>query len=334
MAVLKIDHAGPLVTVQDQGRPNYMRYGVTPGGPMDRVAFTLGHYAMSQDPRASIEVSMGGLNLTCVSGAVTACVTGGGFTVILDGKTLPPWAAFELTEGAKLQIRAGEWGSWCYLSFAGILDTPTWLNSASTHMASDQCGVPLVMGDQISISDTRINAAKTGELLDATRLKPVQKIRVVMGPQDRFFSDETINEFLSNDFALTAEYNRQGVRLSGPALHINKPLDMPSEPIARGSLQVPGHGDPICLMADHQTTGGYPKIATIISADQDKIAQMRTGDTLRFVAVDIDTATTAAHVANAHLAGLRQQIDDQRLSLEQKLWNNNLVSGAIDDAPL
>ena len=86
-------------------------------------------------------------------------------------------------------------------------------------------------------------------------------------------------------------------------------------------------------MADHQTTGGYPKIATIISADQDAVTQMRTGDTLRFVAVDVETATTAAHHANNQTASLRQQIEDQRMSLEQKLWNNNLVSGAIDDTP-
>jgi allophanate hydrolase len=330
MAVLKIDHAGPLVTIQDQGRPNYMRYGVTPGGPMDRRAFALGHYALGQEPRASIEISMGGLNLTCVTGGVTACVTGGGFTVILEGKTLPPWSAFELTEGAKLQIRAGEWGSWCYLAFAGDIDAPTWLNSASTHLASDQCGVPLQMDDKIAIDNTRTNATSGGELLDAATLKPSKQIRVIMGPQDRYFSDETIAEFECNDFTLTPEYNRQGVRLSGPTLNINQPLDMPSEPIARGSLQVPGHGDPIALMADHQTTGGYPKIATIISTDQDQVAQMRAGDTLRFLSVDIQTATAAARDANAKIATLRQQIDDKRMSLEQKLWNNNLVSGAID----
>ncbi len=331
MTILKIDHAGPLVTIQDQGRPNFMRYGVTPGGPMDRRAYALCHYALGQDPSASIEVSMGGLNLTCVSGGVTACVTGGGFTVILDGKTLPSWAIFELTEGAKLQIRAGEWGSWCYLSFAGDIDAPTWLGSSSTHLASDQCGVPLQMGDKIAINNTRTNATNSGELLDATSLKPSKKIRVTMGPQDRYFSDETQTSFLSNDFTLTPEYNRQGVRLSGPALHINQPLDMPSEPIARGSLQVPGHGDPIALMADHQTTGGYPKIATIISADQDQVAQMRAGDTLCFTAVDVETAISAAHDANAKITSLRQHIDDQRMSLEQKLLNSNLVSGVIDD---
>jgi allophanate hydrolase len=331
MVQLKIDHAGPLVTIQDQGRAGFMRYGVTPAGPMDRMAFALGHYTLAQDPRASIEVSMGGISLTCVAGAVTACVTGGEFTVILDGKTLPPWSTFELTQGSKLQVRAGTWGSWCYLSFAGVLDVPNWLNSASTHLGSNICGAPVQMGDKISINNARVNAAISGEIFDVKPLKPTKNIRVVMGPQDRFFTAQSIVDFTAQEFALTADYNRQGVRLSGPTLEINQALDMPSEPIARGSLQVPGHGDPICLLADHQTTGGYPKIATVITADQDKLAQMRSGDRLRFIAVDVETATQVAHDANKQAANLRQKIDDQRLSLEQKLWNSNLVSGAIDD---
>jgi allophanate hydrolase len=299
---------------------------------MDRIAHTLGHYALAQQPCPSIEISMGGLSLTCIEGAVTACVTGGSFTVVLDGKTLPPWSVFELTQGSKLQIRVGEWGSWCYLSFAGDLDVPQWLASASTHLGSTLCGAPLRMGDQLSIMDTRINAGATGEVLDPTPLKPTKEIRVVMGPQDRYFTPESITDFTRQDFTLTAEYNRQGVRLSGPTLDIHQSLNMPSEPIARGSLQVPGHGDPICLLADHQTTGGYPKIATVIGADQDKLAQMRTGGTVRFVSVDVETATQAAHNANSQTTNLCQQIDDRRLSLEQKLWNSNLVSGAIDDA--
>lgn len=332
MAVLKIDHAGPLVTIQDQGRSGFMRYGVTPAGPMDRLAYAMGHYALAQDQRPSIEVSMGGIVVTCTEGAVTASVTGGAFTVILDGKRLPSWSTFELTQGSKLQIRAGDWGSWCYLSFAGTLDVPKWLHSASTHLGSNLCGAPLQMGDQLTLADTRTNAAITGEVLSPTPLKPTKDIRVVMGPQDRFFTAESITNFTSQDFTLTADYNRQGVRLSGPKLDINQSLDMPSEPIARGSLQVPGHGDPICLLADHQTTGGYPKIATVISTDQDRLAQMRAGDSLRFVAVAVETALASAHNAQTQANALRQKIDDQRQSLEQKLWNSNLVSGAIDDS--
>lgn len=332
MAVFKIDHAGPLVTIQDQGRSGFMRYGVTPAGPMDRLGFALGHYALAQPPRAAIEISMGGLNLTCVQGAITTSVTGGSFTVILDGKTLPPWSVFEITQGSKLQIRPGNWGSWCYLSFAGALDVPNWLNSASTHLGSDLCGAPLTALDTLTINETRVMDGISGEIIDPTPLKPAKIIRAIMGPQDRFFSAQSITNFSSQDFTLTTEYNRQGVRLKGPKLDITQSLDMPSEPIARGSLQVPGHGDPICLLADHQTTGGYPKIATVISADQDKLAQMRSGDVVRFRVVDVETATLAAHNAQADLAKTHQQIDARRQSLDQKLWSSNLVSGAIDDS--
>ncbi len=333
MAKLKIDHAGPLVTIQDQGRSGYMRYGVTPAGPMDRLGHALGHYALSQSPRASIEVSMGGLSMTCVAGTVTACVTGGAFTVILDGKTQPPWCVFEMHQGSKLQIRSGAWGSWCYLSFAGSLDVPHWLNSASTHLGSDLCGAPLTMGDQLTINDPHVLDGISSEITDPTPQKPTSDIRVIMGPQDRFFSAQSITDFTTQNFTLTADYNRQGVRLKGPKLEITQSLDMPSEPIARGSLQVPGHGDPICLLADHQTTGGYPKIATVICADQDKVSQMRSGDVVRFIPVDIQTATQAAHQAQQSAVHLRQKIDARRMSLDQKLWNSNLVSGAVDDTP-
>jgi len=276
---------------------------------------------------------MGGIALTCTEGNVTACVVGGAFYVVLDGKPLPHCSVFTLSQGSKLQIRPGPWGSWCYLAFAGHMDVPDWLNSTSTHIGSNLCGRPLKAQDVISVQDTRTLDGVSGQIFDPISVKPPKQIRIVLGPQDRFFTAASIKSLEDSAFSLTADYNRQGVRLSGPKLQITQALDMPSEPIARGSLQVPGHGDPICLLADHQTTGGYPKIATVISADQDKMAQMRTGDSLRFKIVDVETATKANHIAQEMGVKLRQQIDDMRMSLDQKLWNSNLVSGIIDDIP-
>lgn len=330
MVTLKIDHAGPLCTIQDQGRQGHMRFGVSPAGAMDRMAHSLAHYALGIDIAPAIEISMGGLSLTCQSGQVTACLAGGDFSATLDGQMIPAWSTFTLTPKAKLQIRPASWGSWCYLAFAGALDVPTWLNSASTVVGSNICGAPLAAGDVITLSNTSATLAQPGQILDATCLKPERTIRVVLGPQDHFFAPQAIQDLQSKPFTLTADYNRQGVRLSGAKLDITHTLDMPSEPIARGSLQVAGHGDPVCLLADHQTTGGYPKIATVISADQDKIAQSRTGDHIRFAVVDLETATQAAKDAHALERRLRSEIDANRQSLDQKLWNSNLVSGVID----
>jgi allophanate hydrolase len=299
---------------------------------MDRMAYRLAHYALGKDTGAAIEVSMGGLSLTCQQGQVAACVTGGGFTVLLDGKEIPSWSAFVLTQGSKLQIRAGKWGSWCYLAFAGAMDVPTWLGSASTHTASDLCGAPLAIGDTVHVTDADPANAVKGQVLEPEKLKPPREIRVVLGPQDRFFADKSIQDLQTEKFTLTADYNRQGVRLAGPKLEIIQALDMPSEPVARGALQVAGHGDPVCLLADHQTTGGYPKIAMVISADQDKLAQMRTGDQLRFKVVDVETATLAAKSAKDFETELRDEIDVNRQTLDQKLWNSNLVSGVVQGA--
>jgi len=331
MALFKIDHAGPLVTVQDQGRAGHMRFGVTPSGPMDRMAFDMAHFGLNQTSGPAIEISLGGLSLTCVEGSVTACITGGSFNVILNGKQIAPWSVFTLEQGGKLAVRPGDWGSWGYLAFAGELDVPTWLHSASTIMGADLCGAPLQTGGTVRVQDTRVWGDRTVNMFDPQCLKPISEIRVVLGPQDRHFPQSAIDDLKSEPFRLTADFNRQGVRLQGPKLEITSALDMPSEPIARGSLQVSGSGDPVCLLADHQTTGGYPKIATVISADQDKIAQMRSGDTVHFKVVDVETAVHAAKDMQKLREKSRGYIEATRMTLDQKLWASNLVSGVIDD---
>lgn len=334
-AVLKVQHAGPSVSVQDAGRFGYLRYGVTESGPMDRQSHALCNFALGKpDGSPLIEVSLGGLTIQCQDGPVMGACTGGAFRVMLDDKPLPPWAIFTLHPGATLHIRPGAWGSWCYLGFAGDLDAPTWLGSTSVQLNSGLCGNPVSQGDQLRISDTSVPGDWGGEIIDPTTLKPSRTIRVVMGPQDRFFDAKSLDALCTADFRLTAECNRMGLRLSGAKLAINAALDMPSEPIARGALQVPGHGDPICLMADHQTAGGYPKIATVISADQHALAQMRPGDTVRFTAVTPADAVQAARARHRQTETLKTKILDTRMSLAQRLWHSNLIGGVVNaDAP-
>ena len=124
--------------------------------------------------------------------------------------------------------------------------------------------------------------------------RPRREVRVVLGPQERFFAPEAVEALLTEAFALTGEYDRMGVRLRGPRLAVAGALDMPSEALPRGAVQVPGHGDPIVLLADHQTTGGYPKIAVLASADQDGFAQLRSHDRVTFQAVSAEQAIAAA----------------------------------------
>jgi biotin-dependent carboxylase-like uncharacterized protein len=329
-AVFKIDQVGPFVSVQDKGRFGYMRFGVTEAGPMDRLGHAMANFAVGNpetDP--AIEISLGGLTLTCVEGEITACVAGGSFDVHLDGQELAPWSIFTMSVGSKLRIRTGAWGSWTYLAFAGQLDADSWLGSSSTHMGSGLCGASFVQDDIIKIENPRVLENANVKFYDPEHLKPSGDIHVVMGPQDRYFTEKSIASLLLTEYEVTNEYNRMGVRLKGEKLEINQALDMPSEPIARGSLQVPGHGDPICLLADHQTTGGYPKIATVISPDQDRLVQLRAGNRLRFIEVTPMRAVEMARQRKAEIDVMKAEIEANRVGYLQKLWSSNLISGVV-----
>lgn len=329
-AVFQIEQVGPFVSVQDAGRSGYARFGVTKSGPMDRLGHQLINYALGKDDSsASIEISMGGLTLLCVEGEVTAAVGGGHFSINLDGSELAPWSIFTLREGSLLRIRSGDWGSWCYLSFLGDIVSKEWLGSQSVHQGSGLCGLPYKQGDKVIIDGARTNSDNSGSFFDPKSLKPSTEIRVVQGPQDQYFEDISISKLYLTEFKLTAEYDRMGVRLNGEKLRVNRALDMPSEPVARGSIQVPGHGDPICLLADHQTTGGYPKIATIISSDQDCMAQKRVGDVVTLIKTDVDDAIAIARQRQLQINIMKEEIVSNRASFIHKLWSSNLISGVV-----
>lgn len=329
-AVFQVEQVGPFVSVQDAGRSGYGRFGVTRSGPMDRLGHQLTNYAIGKpDHSSAIEVSLGGLTLRCIEGEVTAAVGGGHFLVNLDGGELAPWSIFTLREGSILKIRSGEWGSWCYLSFLGDMTAMEWLGSQSVHQGSGLCGLPYKQDDKVVVDNAKSNPDTSGAFFDPKSLRPSSQVRVVQGPQDQYFHDISISKLYLTEFKLTNEYDRMGVRLSGEQLKVNRALDMPSEPVARGSIQVPGHGDPICLLADHQTTGGYPKIATIISADQDAMAQKRVGDVVTFTKTSVDDAIAIARQRHLLIETMKKEIVSNRASFIHKLWSSNLISGVV-----
>ncbi len=336
-AAFRVDFAGPFVSVQDRGRPGFLRFGVTESGPMDRVAFGILRHALggARDFRA-LEVSVGGLVLTCMSGSVTAGVIGGEFDIRIDGVRQSAWSVFSLNEGQTLTIRPGPAGSWCYLGFTGGIVSPRWLGSHAMHLTSGLCGRALESGDVLEIAN-----AETRRDLHAAFPVPGfagfagfgGRVRIVTGPQDHHFSAETLVALTEGSFRLTQEYDRMGMRLKGPPLVPQNALSIPSEALVRGSVQVPGNGDPLILMADHQTVGGYPKIATVISADVDRVAQARPGDRIGFAAIPVAEAVAAARKAHAALCAC---IDDQpnwRGSPGDRLYRVNLISGVVSQTP-
>lgn len=330
-ATLKVIQVGPSVSVQDEGRYGYMRFGVTHSGAMDRAALGFANAALGNlASNPVIEISLGGITLECIEGSVSFAIAGGSFSSLLNDEKLPTWAMCTLIAGDILKIRPGVWGSWCYLAFAGQLDAARWLDSYSVHLNSGVCGKPLTQNDDICIQNATVHGSDITSLGDQDIAEPSNNIRVVIGPQERFFSDETLDKLLSSQFTISAEYDRMGMRLTGCTLPISAALDMPSEPISRGSLQVPGHGDPICLMADHHTAGGYPKIATVISADQDILSQHRSGGSIKLTSV---TTSQAVQIAREHASTVNQALElmqQNKVSITERLWASNLISGASD----
>ncbi|MGB0505125.1 MAG: biotin-dependent carboxyltransferase family protein [Pikeienuella sp.] len=330
-AEFSVSFAGPLVTVQDAGRRGYMRYGVSASGPMDRLAFNAAHAALGNEPgQTAIEISLGGLILRCDEGSVTVAITGGDFIVEHEGQKSSSWTILTINKGEKLTIRAGNAGSWAYLVFAGVLQANDWLGSHATLSTSGLGGGALKPGDRLTIADTSVRNEREGDIARPEFLQ-TDPFRVVMGPQDRNFVAEAAALFQSTTFTATDAYDRMGMRLSGPVLELNKALSIPSEPIVRGSVQVSGDGIPTVLLADHQTTGGYPKIATVISGDIDQLTQLRAGQTLKFAAISPEEAIITARSQNVARNKYLAEIAVPRGTLLQRLMRENLNHGFLPD---
>lgn len=300
-ALLRVVQAGPHVTVQDGGRRGMMRYGVPASGPMDRKALVIANTALGNAPGAAgIEVSPGGLVLDCVSGSVTLAAAGGGFILDVDGTRRGSWCVLGLRAGQRLVVRPGPWGCWMMLAFAGRIDRPGWLGSLATHGASGLGGGRLAAGDEIRVTGTQ--ALPDRPLPCPVTARPRPLLHAVAGPQDRFFGPAAMNALQHGGFRLTSAYDRMGVRLAGPGLLPEGALAIPSEPILRGSVQVAGDGVATVLLADHQTTGGYPKIATVIDDDLDGFVQCRPGQAIRFRLISPEVAVTIARQRSASFA--------------------------------
>ena len=312
-----------------------LRYGVPTSGPMDRRAFGIGNAALGNPPNTvGVEVSTGGLVLDCIEGSVTIAVTGGGFQVSVGDAALGSWTIATVRAGTRLAIRRGGWGSWAYLAFAGSLRTNRWLSSAATHGLSGFGGGALGSGGRLDIDGAETREERCGDIAVPDWARQRHDVKVVQGPQDRYFSADVLNAFLTEPFALTEAYDRMGVRLAGPVLRPDAVLDMPSEPTVRGSVQVAGDGVATVLLADHQTTGGYPKIATVVSDDLDGFAQLRGGDTVRFQAIDPTVAIKAARESAALQAAYLNEISRPAGTVTQRLLSRNLISGVVDAAQI
>ncbi|MDA9308400.1 biotin-dependent carboxyltransferase family protein [Amylibacter sp.] len=322
-----ISYAGPLVTFQDIGRPGNMRYGVSASGPMDIVSFEAANAVLGNETKqTAIEISLGGLILQCHEGSITLAITGGDFLIEYQGQKISSWTVLTIQKGERLSVRAGKSGSWAYLAFSGKLNVKDWLNSSSTHSTSGFGGGVLKTGQKFTLTDASNQANRIGPILKPN-FNTNDLIHAVLGPQDQYFMNTAIKIFSDSIFKVSDNYDRMGMQLTGPKLELKSALSIPSEPVVKGSIQVSGDGIPTILLADHQTTGGYPKIATVISSDINRLVQLRSNQNVEFILINSNEALQKTRKFLDMKEKYLQKISISRGTLEQRLMSENLIGG-------
>ena len=329
---LSVKKTSGAVSLQDGGRTGFQRYGLSGSGPMDRLAMAAANALVGNPPDApAVEFGLGGGRFLVEAGCGRFAVAGALCGIRLDGAPLAGHCSFHLAEGADLILDPPREGIFVYLAVAGgFCGTPI-LGSVSLHQ---RAGLGGIAGRGFQASDTIDWAGGTdsGDVtLDAVPIGDDDPIRVVLGPQADRFTQDGLATLLNAAFTVSHRADRMGYQLDGPAIaHGPGGYNIVSDATVAGSVQVPGSGRPIVLMADRQTTGGYPKIATVVSADLRRLAQRRPGAIVRFAAVDLDTARDLARRRAAAIADLPARL--RRLSGidAERLMQANLAGQAVD----
>jgi antagonist of KipI len=294
---VRVVRPGALTTVQDLGRPGWGASGVPPSGAMDEVSFRAANLLAGNDEEAAaLEITIGGPELAFSDDHLCA-LAGASAEARIDGELIPPARSFVVPAGTTLSIGTTRSGVRGYLAVAGGIDVPIVLGSRSTFLAAGfggMAGRALKAGDVLGIGPAkgphRQRGLATGALPETGRQAI---LRVVRGPQQDAFTSAGIDAFYSSPYRVSPRSDRAGVRLEGAPIGLAGHADLDPEGVVTGSVQIPADGMPIVLGPDRPATGGYAKIATVISADLPLLAQARPGDTLRFEAVDVEDAREA-----------------------------------------
>ncbi len=292
MTSLEIVKCGPGASVQDAGRYGYRRFGVSTAGAMDLQALALANALAGNPPdTAAVELPLAGAEFRVVGGPVLVAAHGPGTTLAVSGRPASERTSVQLVEGDTVMIGPPREGVYSYVAVAGGILTRPVLGSRSCHRRSGIGGDVLAPGDRLPCIGGSDNVPLTFH--GDTRYDSRDAIRIVPGPQADYFDDAKWARFLSSSYRISPRSDRMGLRLEGPVLRSSKGHDIVSEGVVSGSVQVPGDGTPIVLGRDCQTTGGYPKIATVISADLDRLAQVPMGRDVRFRLVSAGDAIDA-----------------------------------------
>lgn len=294
---LRIVEPGLLTTVQDTGRYGYQRFGVPASGAVDLFALRAANLLAGNDEGAAgLELTVMGPTITFVDDTWIA-ITGADLGPRLDGSPIPAWTSVAVSPGAVLTFDGARDGMRTYIAVSGGIDVPVVMGSRSTYIKAaigGHDGRALKASDVLSRGELRRSVPPEGNRLPDNLAPPFyghsHQVRVVLGPQDAAFTSEAVKTFLSSEYAVSIQSDRMGYRMEGPAIeHVSGP-DVISDGTPFGAVQVPGDGQPIILLSDRGTTGGYTKIATVISSDIGTLAQAMPGDGVRFAEVSVEEA--------------------------------------------
>jgi antagonist of KipI len=319
---VQVLEGGLFTTVQDQGRPGYQRYGVPVAGAVDGPALRAANLLVGNPPGAAgLECTVQGPTLR-VARPLVAAVTGADLGAVVERPDLGRWevprdTSFFLRPGNVLRFEGRRSGARAYVAFAGGIDIPMVLESRSTYVTGRLGGLEgrrLEAGDAFRIgpcesrppagqrrprASTEGGEGEEGEAKSENALEP---IRVVLGPQEDLFTADALATFTGSTYRVAPSSDRMGYRLEGPALAHVGPKEIVSDGMMLGGIQVPPNGFPIVMLADRATMGGYPKIATVVSCDLPRLAQLLPGDSVRFRSVTLEQARASYR---AHLDASR-----------------------------
>jgi antagonist of KipI len=295
MGLIQIVKPGMLTTIQDNGRWGFQSRGVPVAGPMDPYSHRVANALVGNTvDAATLEITLLGPELGFDDERVVA-VAGAEFELTVDGNAVAAGAPFVVRAGSRLQFGRRVHGSRSYVAVSGGIVTPSMLGSRATHLVSAMGGVggrALKAGDSLPLGPSRSNgtARARASVDSSTRAISLQsrlvgspaRVRVLAGPQVEYFSPDSLDRLQSAPYVISGKSDRMGFRLDGPVLRHLRGADIISDATPLGVLQVPASGQPILLMADRQTTGGYPKIATVITADLAVAGQLGPGDRISF----------------------------------------------------
>lgn len=306
MSALVVEAPGLLTTVQDLGREGYGPMGVSASGAADPISLRIGNRLVDNpDGAAALEMTLVGGAFTFERAAVIAA-TGGDFGPSLDGVALPMWTSIEIREGKTVRFGHSGSGARAYLCVRGGIAVEPFLGSASTHVLSALGGFEgraLRKGDRVKLGAASSHFRKTALSAKALEsLQPRKVIRVTDGPQSDWFVESSWKALCGNTFRISEQSNRMGIRLEGPPIQLEASREMITEGVSLGAIQVPPSGQPIILFVEQQTTGGYPKIANVISANLHSLGQLRPRDEIRFERIEMGEARSLLIQQEALLA--------------------------------